>query len=165
MEKSSRSLTLSIYMLQHFQWLSMFSNCTSLPLQRHWNTNACAKSSYVFSAFVDRHHGTPMLLEGVRCIGVELEYDSEQSDWQGFDWFNVTLVCKVRTNSQNRFAQLKWGDLQGISCHDVIEVEGVRESLLLNRHGSVLTCITHDCPLEGSIALNCSVSGNLEKLD
>ncbi|KAG7241543.1 hypothetical protein INR49_025451 [Caranx melampygus] len=34
---------------------------------------------------VYRHHGTPMLLEGVRCIGVELEYDSEQSDWQGFD--------------------------------------------------------------------------------
>lgn len=27
-----------------------------------------------------------MLLEGVRCIGMELEYDSEQSDWQGFDW-------------------------------------------------------------------------------
>lgn len=101
MEKSSRSLTLSIYMgsvkLQQFQWLSVSSNCTSLPLQRHWNTNACAKSSYVFSAFVDRHHGTPMLLEGVRCIGVELEYDSEQSDWQGFDWFNVTLVFKVRS--------------------------------------------------------------------
>uniref|UniRef100_A0A8C7XP75 Uncharacterized protein n=1 Tax=Oryzias sinensis TaxID=183150 RepID=A0A8C7XP75_9TELE len=35
--------------------------------------------------FVYRHHGTPMLLEGVRCIGVELEYDSEHSDWQGFD--------------------------------------------------------------------------------
>ncbi|KAM9718080.1 adipose-secreted signaling protein [Menidia menidia] len=34
---------------------------------------------------MDRHHGTPMLLEGVRCIGMELEYDSEQSDWQGFD--------------------------------------------------------------------------------
>ncbi|MBN3307164.1 CT027 protein, partial [Amia calva] len=34
---------------------------------------------------MDRHHGTPMLLEGVRCIGAELEYDSEQSDWQGFD--------------------------------------------------------------------------------
>ncbi|XP_036407504.1 UPF0687 protein C20orf27 homolog [Megalops cyprinoides] len=34
---------------------------------------------------MDRHHGTPMLLEGVRCVGVELEYDSEQSDWQGFD--------------------------------------------------------------------------------
>ncbi|KAG9345811.1 hypothetical protein JZ751_008957 [Albula glossodonta] len=32
-----------------------------------------------------RHHGTPMLLEGVRCVGAELEYDSEQSDWQGFD--------------------------------------------------------------------------------
>ncbi|XP_069779607.1 adipose-secreted signaling protein isoform X1 [Narcine bancroftii] len=34
---------------------------------------------------LDRIHGTPMLLEGVRCIGSELEYDSEQSDWQGFD--------------------------------------------------------------------------------
>lgn len=33
----------------------------------------------------DRHHGTPMLLDGVRCIGAELEYDSEQSDWHGFD--------------------------------------------------------------------------------
>lgn len=33
----------------------------------------------------DRHHGTPMLLEGVRCVGAELEYDSEQSDWHGFD--------------------------------------------------------------------------------
>ncbi|KAM8939001.1 adipose-secreted signaling protein [Pelodytes ibericus] len=34
---------------------------------------------------LDRHHGTPMLLEGVKCIGAELEYDSEQSDWHGFD--------------------------------------------------------------------------------
>lgn len=34
---------------------------------------------------LDRHHGTPMLLEGVRCIGAEPEYDSEQSDWHGFD--------------------------------------------------------------------------------
>ncbi|KAM3940435.1 adipose-secreted signaling protein isoform 1-T2 [Leptodactylus fuscus] len=34
---------------------------------------------------LDRHHGTPMLLEGVKCIGAEAEYDSEQSDWHGFD--------------------------------------------------------------------------------
>ncbi|XP_043565845.1 UPF0687 protein C20orf27 homolog [Chiloscyllium plagiosum] len=34
---------------------------------------------------LDRLHGTPMLLEGVKCIGSEPEYDSEQSDWQGFD--------------------------------------------------------------------------------
>lgn len=40
---------------------------------------------FIYFAFADRQHGTPMLLEGVRCIGVELEYDSEQSDWQGFD--------------------------------------------------------------------------------
>lgn len=51
--------------------------------------NGCLKLvnlSLSLSAFcLDRQHGTPMLLEGVRCIGVELEYDSEQSDWQGFD--------------------------------------------------------------------------------
>uniref|UniRef100_A0A4W2FXD0 Adipose-secreted signaling protein n=1 Tax=Bos indicus x Bos taurus TaxID=30522 RepID=A0A4W2FXD0_BOBOX len=34
---------------------------------------------------MDRHHGTPMLLDGVRCVGAELEYDSEHSDWRGFD--------------------------------------------------------------------------------
>ncbi|KAM4708253.1 adipose-secreted signaling protein isoform 1-T2 [Discoglossus pictus] len=34
---------------------------------------------------LDRHHGTPMLLDGVKCVGAELEYDSEQSDWHGFD--------------------------------------------------------------------------------
>ncbi|XP_048451702.1 UPF0687 protein C20orf27 homolog [Rhincodon typus] len=34
---------------------------------------------------LDRLHGTPMLLEGVKCVGSEPEYDSEQSDWQGFD--------------------------------------------------------------------------------
>uniref|UniRef100_A0A3P8XE53 Adipose secreted signaling protein n=1 Tax=Esox lucius TaxID=8010 RepID=A0A3P8XE53_ESOLU len=39
----------------------------------------------VHARVMDRHHGTPMLLEGVRCVGAELEYDSEQSDWQGFD--------------------------------------------------------------------------------
>uniref|UniRef100_A0A1A8KUS7 Chromosome 20 open reading frame 27 n=1 Tax=Nothobranchius kuhntae TaxID=321403 RepID=A0A1A8KUS7_NOTKU len=39
----------------------------------------------VHARVMDRHHGTPMLLDGVRCIGMELEYDSEQSDWQGFD--------------------------------------------------------------------------------
>ncbi|KAK1175124.1 hypothetical protein AOXY_G2770 [Acipenser oxyrinchus oxyrinchus] len=46
--------------------------------------NACVKVT-VQARVMDRHHGTPMLLEGVRCIGAELEYDSEQSDWQGFD--------------------------------------------------------------------------------
>ncbi|CAG12816.1 unnamed protein product, partial [Tetraodon nigroviridis] len=46
--------------------------------------DACTRVK-VHARVMDRHHGTPMLLEGVRCIGVELEYDSEQSDWQGFD--------------------------------------------------------------------------------
>ncbi|KAM4808615.1 adipose-secreted signaling protein [Rhinophrynus dorsalis] len=39
----------------------------------------------VHARVLDRHHGTPMLLDGVKCIGAELEYDSEQSDWHGFD--------------------------------------------------------------------------------
>lgn len=45
---------------------------------------ACLKV-VVQARVMDRHHGTPMLLDGVRCIGGELEYDSEQSDWHGFD--------------------------------------------------------------------------------
>nr|XP_047901563.1 UPF0687 protein C20orf27 homolog isoform X6 [Anser cygnoides] len=45
---------------------------------------ACLKV-VVQARVMDRHHGTPMLLDGVRCIGAELEYDSEQSDWHGFD--------------------------------------------------------------------------------
>ena len=46
---------------------------------------AISSSLFVSPCFSSRNHGTPMLLEGVRCVGVELEYDSEQSDWQGFD--------------------------------------------------------------------------------
>ncbi|XP_032094251.1 UPF0687 protein C20orf27 homolog [Thamnophis elegans] len=49
-------------------------------------TNHSASVKVVVQARVmDRHHGTPMLLEGVKCIGAEVEYDSEQSEWQGFD--------------------------------------------------------------------------------
>lgn len=39
----------------------------------------------LWPCLADRHHGTPMLLDGVKCVGAELEYDSEQSDWHGFD--------------------------------------------------------------------------------
>ncbi|XP_069488360.1 adipose-secreted signaling protein [Ambystoma mexicanum] len=48
------------------------------------NDRACVKV-VIQARVMDRHHGTPMLLDGVKCIGAELEYDSEQSDWQGFD--------------------------------------------------------------------------------
>ncbi|XP_015744031.1 UPF0687 protein C20orf27 homolog [Python bivittatus] len=49
-------------------------------------SNHSASIKVVVQARVmDRHHGTPMLLEGVKCIGAELEYDSEQSEWHGFD--------------------------------------------------------------------------------
>uniref|UniRef100_A0A8C6XZ97 Adipose-secreted signaling protein n=1 Tax=Naja naja TaxID=35670 RepID=A0A8C6XZ97_NAJNA len=49
-------------------------------------SNHSASIKVVVQARVmDRHHGTPMLLEGVKCIGSEVEYDSEQSEWQGFD--------------------------------------------------------------------------------
>jgi len=29
--------------------------------------------------------GTPALKNGIHCTGIDPEYDSEQSDWQGFD--------------------------------------------------------------------------------
>ncbi|XP_077157427.1 adipose-secreted signaling protein [Paroedura picta] len=48
------------------------------------NSTASVKVA-VQARVMDRHHGTPMLLEGVKCIGAELEYDSEQSEWHGFD--------------------------------------------------------------------------------
>ncbi|XP_078530674.1 adipose-secreted signaling protein isoform X2 [Lissotriton helveticus] len=55
-----------------------------MVLASETNDRACMKV-VVQARVMDRHHGTPMLLDGVRCIGAELEYDSEQSDWQGFD--------------------------------------------------------------------------------
>lgn len=58
--------------------------CEEVLLLSETNEDVCVKVK-VHARVMDRHHGTPMLLEGVRCIGVELEYDSEQSDWQGFD--------------------------------------------------------------------------------
>lgn len=29
--------------------------------------------------------GTPLLKNGIKCIGVEVDDESEASDWQGFD--------------------------------------------------------------------------------
>lgn len=46
---------------------------------------ACSQHALTRAYLADRHHGTPMLLDGVKCVGAELEYDSEQSDWLGFD--------------------------------------------------------------------------------
>ncbi|XP_057186359.1 adipose-secreted signaling protein [Triplophysa rosa] len=58
--------------------------CEELQILSESKENVCVKVK-VHARVMDRHHGTPMLLEGVRCMGAELEYDSEQSDWQGFD--------------------------------------------------------------------------------
>ncbi|XP_061664455.1 adipose-secreted signaling protein [Syngnathoides biaculeatus] len=58
--------------------------CEQVQLLSEANDDVCVTVK-VHARVMDRHHGTPMLLEGVRCIGMELEYDSEQSDWQGFD--------------------------------------------------------------------------------
>ncbi|PWA28793.1 hypothetical protein CCH79_00012847 [Gambusia affinis] len=58
--------------------------CEEVLLLSETSDDVCIRVK-VHARVMDRHHGTPMLLEGVRCIGTELEYDSEQSDWQGFD--------------------------------------------------------------------------------
>ena len=31
-----------------------------------------------------KHKGTPMLKEGIKCVGADPDDDSEQSDWAGF---------------------------------------------------------------------------------
>ena len=33
--------------------------------------------------------GTPMLKDGIHCIGVQVDEESEASDWQGFDWNEI----------------------------------------------------------------------------
>ena len=41
----------------------------------------------VYSSFLflsGKHQGTPSLKTGVKCIENLVDYDSEQSDWQGF---------------------------------------------------------------------------------
>lgn len=58
--------------------------CEEVQILSESKEDVCVKVK-VHARVMDRQHGTPMLLEGVRCIGAELEYDSEQSDWQGFD--------------------------------------------------------------------------------
>ncbi|XP_062305412.1 adipose-secreted signaling protein [Osmerus eperlanus] len=58
--------------------------CEEVLLVSETKEDVCIRVK-VHARVMDRHHGTPMLLEGVRCVGAELEYDSEQSDWQGFD--------------------------------------------------------------------------------
>ncbi|MGH0180891.1 UNVERIFIED_CONTAM: hypothetical protein FKN15_005268 [Acipenser sinensis] len=55
-----------------------------VSLMSETSENICVKVT-VQARVLDWRHGTPMLLEGVRCIGAELEYNSEQSDWHGFD--------------------------------------------------------------------------------
>lgn len=39
----------------------------------------------VLARVLGRGKGTPLLRNGIRCIGVELDDESEASDWQGFD--------------------------------------------------------------------------------
>ena len=34
---------------------------------------------------VGKGKGTPALRRGIHCIGIDVEDESEQSDWQGFD--------------------------------------------------------------------------------
>ncbi|XP_034020102.1 UPF0687 protein C20orf27 homolog [Thalassophryne amazonica] len=58
--------------------------CEEALLLSETNEEVCVRVK-VHARVMDRHQGTPMLLDGVRCIGVDLEYDSEHSDWQGFD--------------------------------------------------------------------------------
>ncbi|XP_061525883.1 adipose-secreted signaling protein [Phycodurus eques] len=67
------------YMAQHEGVL-----CERLQLLSEADDDVCVVVK-VHARVMERHRGTPMLPEGVRCIGVELDCDSERSDWRGFD--------------------------------------------------------------------------------
>jgi len=54
-------------------------NCISWLLIRRW---CCA----------GKGKGTPALRRGIHCIGIDVEDESEHSDWQGFEW--CTLYCR-----------------------------------------------------------------------
>lgn len=40
--------------------------------------------SYII--FTGKGQGTPMLKDGIHCVSVEQDEESEVSDWQGFEW-------------------------------------------------------------------------------
>lgn len=52
-------------------------------------TSSKCKSRYVIlhlhARVLGKGKGTPALRNGIRCTGIDMDYDSEQSDWQGFD--------------------------------------------------------------------------------
>lgn len=79
---------------RHETGYKRFLKLAGLSLNSPWERSlwnkpcvVLAHSQHVLTCayLADRHHGTPMLLDGVKCVGAELEYDSEQSDWHGFD--------------------------------------------------------------------------------
>jgi len=43
--------------------------------------------------------GTPALRRGIHCIGIDVEDESEHSDWQGFDWY-TRCHCPEWSNVQ-----------------------------------------------------------------
>ncbi|KAM9827410.1 LOW QUALITY PROTEIN: adipose-secreted signaling protein-like [Neosynchiropus ocellatus] len=49
-------------------------HCEEVQLVSQTKSDVCVRVK-VHARVMDCHHGTPMLLEGVRCIGVELEND------------------------------------------------------------------------------------------
>lgn len=46
----------------------------------------CPPVYYMFAfIFAGKHKGTPMLRNGIKCVAVDPDDDSEQSDWAGFN--------------------------------------------------------------------------------
>ena len=57
-----------------------FSSGTGLP-----RSSQAVKRLCVCVCCVGKGKGTPALRRGIHCIGIDVEDESEQSDWQGFD--------------------------------------------------------------------------------
>lgn len=136
--------------LQLFHWLSMTSLfCVfCFPRSASRYAHAAGRSSMHWSGAGVRLRTE--WLAGIRLIIQRL--------------FVKCARLNRKPNSQYRFVRVKWGDLQRISCHDVVEFElsGAQPSSTV----MVLffTCITHGCPLGGSIALNRFCNDWLERV-
>jgi len=35
--------------------------------------------------YAGKNKGTPMIRNGIKCVGIDADEDSEQSDWAGFN--------------------------------------------------------------------------------
>ena len=64
-----------------FSWENIFHLFISASLFITFLSTTLLTQNVLISG---KHKGTPMLKEGIKCVGADPDDDSEQSDWAGF---------------------------------------------------------------------------------